>query len=320
MDEMEIVEVLEQTATDFNEEFKPEELPDIQLGKFLTITTEGNRETEEKAYGEMTGTQDLDNGLIDENTTSLETEDINIKAKKMGYIDWGKSVVYTSLAVVRAQKLGIALDTAKLDNLRGVAWRTIQKTALLGHARRADVTGLLNNQAVHREDFDKRKKLSEMTGAEARKFFIDLVRFGYDNSDGIVMPDTIALDAGDLLTLSSTYDPTITNGQTNINAITAIREALRDFAGYDINIVGIPQGFALGAGSIADSKGKAVQANRAVVYCNTADVVKLDMALAPSAGEVFKRSTLSYEIPVEAQFTGALIQKLDRFAYVDYLG
>lgn len=44
----------------------------------------------------------------------------------------------------------------------------------------------------------------------------------------------------------------------------------------------------------------------------------MDWALAPTAGDVFKRSTTSWEVPVEAQFTGTIIRKLDRIIYVDY--
>lgn len=242
MEELEVQDLLESTVTEFNGSFEKTEYPDIQIGQFMTITQDGNRQVTSKAYGEETGTQDLDNGLVDENTTSLETEDVNINAKKMGYIDWGKSVVYTNLAVTRAAKLGIALDTSKLENLRGVALRTIQKVALKGHAKRTDVTGLLNNSKINIEDMSAGKAISDMTGAEARQFFISLVKYGYEASNGIIMPNTIAIDNMDLLTLSGLYDSSITNGATNINAITAIKASLKEYAGFDINILGVPMG------------------------------------------------------------------------------
>ncbi|WP_116914621.1 major capsid family protein, partial [Yersinia pestis] len=59
-------------------------------------------------------------------------------------------------------------------------------------------------------------------------------------------------------------------------------------------------------------------ANRACVYVNDESTVFTDWALPPTTGDVFQRSPLSWEIPVEAQFTGAIIRKLDRFVYVDY--
>ena len=312
MDDMEIQDLLEQTATEFNESFKEKEYPDVNLGQFMTITQSGNRETEKRAYGEITGTQDLDNGLIDENTTSLETEDVNIKAKKMDYIDWGKAVVYTQLGVIRANKLGIKLDTTKLENLRGVALRTIQKTCLAGHAKRKDVTGLINNGSVNRFDLTGTtyKALGDMSGPEARQFMLNLARYAFEGSGSIVMPSTIAIDSADLMYLSGLYDNAITNGQSNINALTAIRQSLNEYAGQNVNILGIPMGFAKGKGKSGN--------NRAAVYVNDQSTIYTDWALAPSAGQPFQRSSLSWEIPVEAQFTGAIISQLDRFFYVDY--
>ncbi|HAS8351254.1 TPA: DUF2184 domain-containing protein [Vibrio vulnificus] len=310
MDNLDIQEVIEQTAIDFDKSFEKQEYPDVQLGKFMTITNKGNVQTTDVAYGQETGTQDLDNGVIDESTTSLETEDVNIEAKKMYYIDWAKAVVYTKLGVERAKKLGIQLDTTKLENLRGVCLRTIQKTALIGHARRRDVTGMLNNGAVNIEDMSKQKAIGEMTGAEARAWFINLIKLGYKASDEITMPDTIAIDNMDLLTLSGLYDSSITNGATNINALQAIRQSLNEFAGQNIEIVGVPMGFAQGVAKQG--------VNRAVVYTNNESTIYTDWARAPATGDVFQRSSMSFEVPVEAQFTGAIIRKLDRFLYVDY--
>lgn len=310
MDNLDIQEVIEQTAIDFDKSFEKQEYPDVQLGKFMTITNKGNVQTTDVAYGQETGTQDLDNGVIDESTTSLETEDVNIEAKKMYYIDWAKAVVYTKLGVERAKKLGIQLDTTKLENLRGVCLRTIQKTALIGHARRRDVTGMLNNGAVNIEDMSKQKAIGDMTGAEARAWFINLIKLGYKASDEIIMPDTIAIDNMDLLTLSGLYDSSITNGATNINALQAIRQSLNEFAGQNIEIVGVPMGFAQGVAKQG--------VNRAVVYTNNESTIYTDWARAPATGDVFQRSSMSFEVPVEAQFTGAIIRKLDRFLYVDY--
>ncbi|MDE1487669.1 DUF2184 domain-containing protein [Xenorhabdus bovienii] len=311
MDAVDIQDTLEQTAIEFDNTFEKQEYPDVQLGKFMTITQKGNVQTTDVLYGQEKGTQDLDNGLVDESTTSIELEDVNIEGKKMGYIDWAKGIVYTSLGVERAKRFGIQLDTTKLENLRGVCLRTIQKTALIGHARRRDVTGMMNNPAVSIEDMTKQKPISEMSGSEARSWFINLIKLGYNASDQIVMPDTIAIDSMDLLTLSGLYDASITNGATNINALAAIKEALREFAQTEINIIGVPMGFAQGIGT----KG----ANRACVYTNKEDTIFTDWARAPATGSVFQRSSLSWEVPLEAQFTGAIIRKLDRFIYVDYL-
>lgn len=310
MDELDIVDLINETTTEFNNSFAPEMYPDIQIGDFMTITNVGNRKTSAKAYGEQTGTQNLDNGLVDENTTTLETEDINISAKKAPYLDWAKSVIYTRLGVERASALGIKLDTVKLENLRGVAFRSMQKVALVGHSKRKDVTGLLNNSSVEIENLTQRKKLSEMTGAEVRKWFINLFKVGYQRSNGILMPNTAAIDSMDLLTLSGMYDTSITNGDGTINVLDAVKRSLKEFTGQDVSIKGIPQGFASKVGTGGNA--------RACVYTNAVDVISQDWALAPTAGSVFARSPLAFEVPVEAQYTGALISKMDRIVYVDY--
>lgn len=310
MDEIEIIDLINETTTDFNNEFKPELYPDVRIGDFMTITNKGSRKTSEKAYGEISGTQDLDGGSIDENTTTLETEDVKIKAKKAPYYDWGKSVIYTKLGVERSAALGIELDTTKLEHLRGVAFRSMQKTALCGHAKRKDITGLLNNRSVEIEDITKGKPLDQMSGGEVRKWFINLFKLGFQQSGSIIMPNTIAIDSMDLLTLSGMYDKEITNGNGSINVLQAVKTALEEFAEQPIHFAGIPQNFAAQAG-----KNKSA---RAVVYTNTEDVIYQDWALAPTADAVFQRSPVSYEVAIQAQYTGAIITQLDRILYIDY--
>lgn len=313
MEDFQIIDLINEETTAFNNTFNPDVYPDVRIGDFMTITNVGNRQTSYKAYGEQSGTQDLDGGLVDENTTVLETEDVNISAKKAPYLDWAKSVIYTELAVERASALGIKLDTVKLENLRGVALRSMQKVAISGHSLRTDVTGMLNNGSVEIENLTTGKALSAMTGAEVRAWFINLFKVGYQRSNGILMPNTVAIDSMDLLTLSGMYDTTITNNDGTINVLQAVKNTLRDFVGFEVNITGIPQGLALNAGT--SKKGAA----RAVVYTNSVDVISQDWALAPTAKPAFQKSPLSYEVPVEAQYTGAIINKLDRIVYVDYL-
>lgn len=310
MEDVEIIDLINEATTKFNGDFDPEQYPDVRIGDFMTITREGNRITQKKRYGESSGTQDLDNGLIDENTTTLETEDVNISAKEAPYIDWGKSVIYTNLGVERAKALDINLDTEKLETLRGVAFRTIQKVALKGHEKRTDVTGMLNNPSVEIFNLTKGKPLSEMNGKEVRAWFINLFKSGYRHSGGIVMPNTVAIHDDDYLTLSGSYDKDITNGNGTINVLKAIKDAISDFIGQEAKILPIPQGFAENAGID--------QSARAVVYTNTKEVIYQDWALAPTAGEATRRGSLAFEVAMQAQYTGAVIRKLDRILYVDY--
>ena len=292
----EILSPLASAAASFNEGFKEREYPEVQLANFVPITQKGDESIDALDYGEIEGTQDLENGLIDENTTSLETEDLSITAKKGLYLSWAKSAVYTSEAVARAKRLDIELDTAKLSNLERVALLTMQKTALVGHTKLPAVQGVA---------------ISAMTGAEARAFFLSLIEFGYEQNGGLLIPNTIAIDSKDLMALASKYDNSIGAVNGGVNALTAIKEALSQSTGVDVNIVGIPLGFAQGLGG---GKGK----NRAVVYTKSEDVLSTDWALSPTAMQPFQRSVLSWEIAVKAKFTGTLIRQLDKVAYVNY--
>lgn len=306
-------EVLSQLASavaSFNEGFKEREYPEVQLANFVPITQNGDESIDALDYGEIEGTQDLENGLIDENTTSLETEDLNITAKKGIYLSWAKSAVYTSEAVARAKRLDIELDTAKLRNLERVALLTMQKTALVGHKKIGGVQGLLTNANVKAKDLTAGTAISVMTGAEARAFFLSLIEFGYEQNGGLLIPNTIAIDSKDLMALASKYDNSIGAVNGGVNALTAIKEALSQSTGVDVNIVGIPLGFAQDLGG----KGK----NRAVVYTKSEDVLSTDWALSPTAMQPFQRSVLSWEIAVKAKFTGTLIRQLDKVAYVNY--
>lgn len=306
----EILSQLASAAASFNEGFKEREYPEVQLANFVPITQQGDESIDALDYGEIEGTQDLENGLIDENTTSLETEDLNITAKKGLYLSWAKSAVYTSEAVARAKRLDIELDTAKLRNLERVALLTMQKTALLGHKKIAGVQGLLTNANVKAKDLTAGVAISAMTGAEARAFFLSLIEFGYEQNGGLLIPNTIAIDSKDLMALASKYDNSIGAVNGGVNALTAIKEALSQSTGVDVNIVGIPLGFAQDLGG----KGK----NRAVVYTKSEDVLSTDWALSPTAMQPFQRSVLSWEIAVKAKFTGTLIRQLDKVAYVNY--
>lgn len=307
----EILSQLASAAASFNEGFKEREYPEVQLANFVSITQKGDESIDALDYGEIEGTQDLENGLIDENTTSLETEDLNIVAKKGLYLSWAKSAVYTSEAVARAKRLDIELDTAKLSNLERVALLTMQKTALVGHTKLPAVQGLLNNSSVKAKDLTAGAAISAMTGAEARAFFLSLIEFGYEQNGGLLIPNTIAIDSKDLMALASKYDNSIGAVNGGVNALTAIKEALSQSTGVDVNIVGIPLGFAQGLGG---GKGK----NRAVVYTKSEDVLSTDWALSPTAMQPFQRSVLSWEIAVKAKFTGTLIRQLDKVAYVNY--
>lgn len=307
----EILSELAQSAAAFNEGFKEREYPEVQLANFVPITQKGDESIDALDYGEIDGTQNLENGLIDENTTSLETEDLSITAKKGIYLSWAKSVVYTNEAVARAKKLGIELDTAKLRNLERVALLTMQKTALIGHKKIKAVAGLLNNTSITPKDLTTGTAISAMTGAEARAFFISLIEHGYAQNGGLLIPDTIAIDSKDLMSLASKYDNSIGAIDGGINALMAVKEALKQSTGIDINIVGIPLGFAQDLGG---GKGK----NRAVVYTKSEDVLSTDWALQPTAMAPFQRSVLSWEIALKAKFTGTLIRQLDKVAYINY--
>lgn len=306
----EILSQLASAAASFNEGFKEREYPEVQLANFVPITQKGDESIDALDYGEIEGTQDLENGLIDENTTSLETEDLNITAKKGLYLSWAKSAVYTSEAVARSKKLDIELDIAKLSNLERVALLTMQKTALVGHTKLPAVQGLLNNTNVKAKDLTAGAAISAMTGAEARAFFLSLIEFGYEQNGGLLIPNTIAIDSKDLMALASKYDNSIGAVNGGVNALTAIKEALSQSTGVDVNIVGIPLGFAQDLGG----KGK----NRAVVYTKSEDVLSTDWALKPTAMQPFQRSVLSWEIAIKAKFTGTLIRQLDKVAYVNY--
>jgi hypothetical protein len=308
----EILNQLATAAATFNEGFKEREYPEVQLAKFMSITSKGGENVDEIEYGETDGTQDLDNGLIDENTTSLETEDVYINAKKAPCLVWAKGAIYTAEAVARAARLDINLDDAKLRNLERVALLTMQKTALIGHAKVKRVTGLLTNGAVKKQDFTggSNKALSAMTGVEARDFFLKLIDLGYERNGGLVVPDTIAVDSRDLMGLAGKYDDTIGGGKIAVNVLANIKEAIKESAGVDVDIVGIPLGFA------RDLAGKGK--NRAAVYTNAEDVVSADWAMHPQAFPPFQRSVLSWEIAIKAKFTGCLIRSLDKIFYADY--
>lgn len=308
--DQEIVNTLIETANTFNEGFETREYPDIGLAKFVPITQKGNENIDALDYGELEGTQDLNNGLIDENTTSLETEDLNIVARRGLYLTWAKATTYTKYAVLKAQTSNIDLEAEKLANLERSALLAMQLTALIGHKMMDGVDGLLTNKNVATKDLTSGKAIKDMTRAEARDFFLKIISFGIETNGGLIVPNTIAIDNMDLMSLASKYDSSIGGADNGLNALTTIKQALNDTMGINIEIVGIPNNFAKGIG-----KGKS---NRVAVYTKSEDVLSTDWAVAPRAMPPYQRSSVSFEIAVESKFTGCLIRQLDKIAYIDY--
>ncbi|MGG7074336.1 major capsid family protein [Campylobacter sp. 9BO] len=295
-------------ATTYNEGFNERTYPDIGLNKFLTLTQKGDAGDDEIAYGEVSGTHDLDGGFIDENTTSIELSSVNYTAQKAPYIAWQKGAIYTDLAVSRALRLGESLDATELSNLEREAYLAAQRVALIGSKQKTNLHGLLTHPRIKTQDLSSCKAIAEMNGAELRDFFLKIVELGYDNNGGMVQPSTIVLGCTDLRAAALKFDATLGTQNANISAVTAIKAALKD-SGVDIEILGVPFGLARGISKKT--------ANRVAIYSNREDVVSADWSIVPTALEPIRKDT-GYSVSILAKYTGAIIRQLDKVAYIDY--
>lgn len=307
-EQAEIFATLEESKNIFNAGFTDLEFPKIQIGKFLPITNRGTVEDSGLAYGQTTGTLNVENGMINENTTSIELEGVSVSLERGAYLNFAKGAIYTELEHKRAKGLGLDIVAKKLKTVSENVLLIMQRLALAGHPVKTDITGLLNNKRVTTLDFSA-KDIKEMKPKEVTDFFLLLMEFYNEQTKWLLFPDTIAIDARDLAYLSSYYEE-LSDGKTSqIALLENIENKLFKMAGHAVEIIAVPMGVA---------HNPTTSLSRIALYNKNEEVLFVDWAQAPTSSEPFRRSSLAYELVVQSQTTGAIIKELDQVLYVDY--
>lgn len=303
---------LENALTEFDNNFENKEYPTFVLPEFVPIESIGGYGGRYSQYGQLDGRGSLDDGLIGDTTSSTETVDVNVELIESPIKTWAKSTQWNIQALYEAQEAGLPLDTWKLENLRNNAMQTLQKVGFKGHARDNRIQGLLNNTAIEAASVTPTKALDEMTSEELRIFFVSLFKSAYERSGANLVPDTLAIDAGDLMTLRTVGGSNIiTTDGGYVSALNQIEAALSDIAGRAVSIRGIPNNYAVGAGVGGKS--------RAVVYSNESDILRMNVPVMPeNLGEIIRKNVLTFESTMYMRFGGVDIRQPELVSYVDY--
>lgn len=316
MDELNALQVesaLENALTEFDNNFAKKEYPTFVLPEFVPIESVGGYGGRYSQYGQLDGRGGLDDGLIGDTTSSTETVDVNVEMIESPIKTWAKSTQWNIQALYEAQEAGLPIDTWKLENLRNNAMQTLQKVGFKGHARDSRIQGLLNNASIDPSSVVATKPLDEMTGEELRAFFVSIFKAGYEKSGANLVPDTLAIDAVDLMTLRTIGgSKIITTDGGYVSALTQIEAALSDIAGRQVSIKGIPNNYAQKAGADGIK-------SRAIVYTNEADILRMNVPVMPeNLGELIRKNVLTFESTMYMRFGGVDIRQPELVSYVDY--
>lgn len=299
---------LESGLTEFDSVIKEKTYPDIVIGNFVSMPALPDYAVEKYASTVINGRGSLNDGLIGDKTSSLVTVDAEIDGKGVKVATWAKSVQWNVVELAKASRLGVQLDTAKMNVLNHNAQQTIQKVGFVGHTEDDNITGLLTSATLSVFNESTGKSIAEMTTEEAINFFAGLLTQYYARTGGNMFPNTIAIDGFDLMSLTAKVAGISANG-VPINALAVVKESLANVAGYNIDILAIPSMYGR---NVAD-QGK----SRALVYTNTDDVVRLAVYQPTSLG-IEAQGLLTYQSGLIAAFSSVQFKEPELALYVDY--
>jgi hypothetical protein len=297
-----------------DKQLQEKELPEINIGQAVPVTEGLDFATEEWEYGVTEVRGSVKNGVIGIKTTSLETIDSTIEAKKSPVVQWAKGLVYTQQEIEKALKLGINLPTKKQNDLYANAVATIQYAGYVGHEQKAGQEGLLTGLQVDVHNDTSGKTLEEMSSEEFVKMILSAYKKVWSRSNYTIQPTHIAMDAADFMTAMQKFDPNSQIVGTDLLPIAAmdrVMAALRKASqneSFNINFVKVPAQYA-----------KQINKNksRLVIYSHDEDYLEMKVHM-PELLETMRKDLLAYHSGYRSAFTGVMWKEPKSAQYVDY--
>ena len=307
-----IASELAQAVATFNEGFAERNSKELQLGKYIPITQKGNEFTESIAYGVVDGTSDIGTGFIDENTTSFDTNEVSLRAKKGFYLDWRKVTAYTDLGIAKAKNYGLDLDTSKIRRLEINAMDNLINTALIGGSNIEQVAGLFNSPDVAVDASFGAFDLNDpaATFNKAMDVLLDMYDIAYRSSDYEYLPDTMVLNSDVLQKFRRLMIDNIATNSGKISVIESVIASIKDSYDVDLKILPLLPKYA---------KGLKLKPNlsRVAIYKYGEDFMHVDCPIYPTASIPLQKSVGLYEVAVDAKFTGAIVKQPKAIRYFD---
>lgn len=294
----------------FREQMVEEKYPEIVFPQFVHVDNSGGTGLTDKIHFEVESASDLDDGLIGDKTTSIDTVGVDFKDTRTPIVSWAKGVEYTLREMEICARLKIDVDTQKIRVLRQNADQTLQKVAFMGHARDKRITGLLNSPLVTPVKALKgstaAKDFALMTADEMAAALIDMFKAILDKTELIAAPDTLAIPMTDYVTAAVT--PRGEGRDTSV--LEYVTEKLKAAAGKPVTIKGIPLKYADTAG-VGGKK-------RAISYINSPQHVVFDVPVPPEMLDAQQKGLLAWQTGMRMDFGGVTFLEPQSAAYFDY--
>ena len=283
------IEVLASKLTAVDKAIAATKYPAIVFPEFVTVDQSAAIGATEKVHYGSTISGSLDDGIVGDNTNTLDTVSVAFQQRKTPIVDWMKVVRYSLIELERCKILGVDIDTQKIMALNKNAMQTLQKVAFLGHGRDGRLKGLLNGEGVEVVSADTAgivttKPVDKMTFAEAVEFFESMFKFAISKTKHIDTPNMLVIDAGDLAHLAFL---TRTAGDAT-TALEFLTKNLEAAAGQPVKI-------------------KAAPANYAAV-----------VPMTPRTIPVFQKGAVDFETGLRMAFGGVVFKEPESALYVDY--
>lgn len=290
----------------FREQMVEEKYPEIVFPQFVHVDNSGGTGLTDKIHFEVESASDLDDGLIGDKTTDVDTVDVEFADRRSPIVAWGKGVTYTQRELEICSRLNIDVDTQKLRVLRQNADQTLQKVAFVGHGRDKRIKGLLNGTGIAAKPIKVAKTFEAMTGDEAASCVVDMFKTVLESTKLIAAPDTMALPMMDFVELA--VKPRGEGRDTSV--LEYVREKLKAAAGKSVEIKGIPLTYADKAGA----GGK----KRAIAYINSPQHVVFDIPVPPDLLDTRQKGLLAWQTGMRMDFGGVSFLEPQSAVYADY--
>ncbi|ETD72965.1 hypothetical protein V757_01075 [Pelistega indica] len=303
---MDHLNILQTALTQVSKDISMTKYPEIVFPQFVYVDSSADRLMDFRQHltGDVTG--DLDDGIIDINTTVFDQVDIKFGSRTTPLFPWLKTVSWTLHQLEKAAKFGVAIDTSKIKSLNLNAQQTLQKVAFIGHARKDGVKGLLNSPDVTIQEAKIKKAINTMTYDEATATFKDMFLAVFDQTNLIAAPDTIAISYDDYAYLAF-----LEKDHKEKTALQWLQEHLSGAAGKAVSIKPLPGGFAKLATAGSSKK-------RAIAYINDAEHVVFDVPQSPTILTAEKVGLVSFQSGLQMAFGGVTFKEPQSAIYVDY--
>ena len=294
----------------FREQIVEEKYPEIVFPQFVHVDNSGGTGLTDKIHFEVESASDLDDGLVGDKTTSIDTVAVDFKDARTPIVSWAKGVEYTLRELEICARLKIDVDTQKIRVLRQNADQTLQKVAFMGHARDSRITGLLNSPVVTPVKALKGstalKDFALMTADEMAAALVDMFTAILNKTELIAAPDTLAIPMTDYVMAAVT--PRGEGRDTSV--LEYVTEKLKAAAGKPVTIKGIPLKYADTAG-VGGKK-------RAIAYINSPQHVVFDVPVPPEMLDAQQKGLLAWQTGMRMDFGGVTFLESQSAAYFDY--